>query len=146
MTDYNARFQQAVVNAKLSDEVNKFIYSTSLPEPIRAQLETVIRAELHESGDPLTPGLFTLQTLMAEVVDSELLLRQARRMSQAASSSSSLNRGAGYHHTSAYPHMHEVGACPVVIRQLLPSGGTAGSDECLSGRTQCNGGAPVLSP
>ncbi len=112
MADYNARFQQAVVNAKLSDEVNKFIYCTSLPEPIRAQLETVVRRELHESGDPLTPGLFTLQTLMAEAVDSELLLRQARRMSQAASSSSSLNRGAGYHHTSAYPHMYDVVPAP----------------------------------
>ena len=112
MADYNARFQQAAVNAKLSDEVNKFIYCTSLPEPIRAQLETVVRRELDDSGDPLTPGLFTLKTLMAEAVDSELLLRQARRMSQAASSSSSLNRGAGYHHTSAYPHMHEVVPVP----------------------------------
>ena len=112
MTDYNARFRQAAVEAKQSDEVNKFLYSMSLPEPIRAQLESTIRADIDDSGDPLTPGLFTLETLMAEVLQSEQRLRLARRMSQAASSSSSLNRGAGYHHTSGHSHMNDVMPVP----------------------------------
>lgn len=110
MTDYNARFRQAAADAKLNDEVNKFIYSTSLPEPIRAQLESKLRADGHENGDPLAKDLFTLETLMSQVLTSEYLLRQNRRMSQAASSSSSLHRGAGYHHTSA--HQHEIVPAP----------------------------------